>query len=1049
MFSMRPVLKEDCDITVRTILPRERPLTSRAAWLILCLAPLRAEQLPVRIYTTADGLAGNTIDRIVTDSHGFLWFCTREGLSRFDGYHFYNFGVAQGLPAGANDLLEAADGDYWIATLDGVARFHPASAKPRFKTYLPSDPKAGVVFALAADPAGGIWVGTQGGLYHLDRTSSDWRLHPVDIGMPNQGWEDTFVSALLVDRSGTLWAGTRTGLYRRFPDGRHEHTQGGLSQPVITTLLQDRQGRLWAGTRRGLCRISADRSLTGRPLTDACAARSELAGEAVDSLFESSEGALWAATQRGPAVYRTLNGREYFERYSTKNGLPGYEGISALGEDRAGNLWMGAQGAIRLAKGGFRTYTRQDGLDTENVRSILETPDGQLCAITSGVKNRPLNCYDGRRFHAVRPNIPHTIEDWGWSRGLGTFQARSGEWWVPTANGVFRFPRLSKVSELGRLPPRAVYAAGESGFAVFEDSLGAIWISTQIPGPNGGVRANGLARWDPSTGVLERYPAGDPISSDVLATAFAEDRGGNIWIGLNTGALLRYRERRFRTIPKGSRAWVTALHADRKGRLWVATTVGVTKIDEPEAAEPRMSAYTVADGLSSNLVGCITEDLLGRIYLGTGHGVDCIYPGARLRVRHYTNADGLARGGVLAAFCDRRGVLWFGTREGLSRLDPEPERPQSAPPVLISGLRVRGAPLPISALGETSLSGIELPSDRNQLELEFVGLGFGAGGDLHYQYRLEGTDLDWSPATDRRTVNYANLSPGGYRWQVRAITSDGIASVPATVAFSILAPVWQRWWMRLLMLLAVSWLLYGIYRYRMARLLEVERLRTRIATDLHDDIGSTLSQIALLSEVAQRRSAPAEREEPLADIANLSRELVDSMSDIVWAIDPEQDRLGDLSHRMRRFASDLFSHNGSQVQLDLPAEDQNPHIGAYIRRQVFLIFKESLHNAARHSCCTEVDLKLRLADGWLELSIADNGRGFDLQHAGRGHGLASMRRRTGHLGGDLVVESAPGYGTTVHLRAPLARQSAPFWKRSPHKWVVGFRLIRRMMKGRG
>jgi signal transduction histidine kinase len=594
-----------------------------------------------------------------------------------------------------------------------------------------------------------------------------------------------------------------------------------------------------------------------------------------------------------------------------------------------------------------------------------------------------------------------------------------------------------------------VYAAGESAYVIFEDSRGAIWISTQIPAPNGGVRANGLARWDPASGVLERRPAGDPISGQVLATAFAEDRAGNVWIGLNTGGLLRYRAGRFQALAQSAGGWVMALHADRKGCLWVATNQGAARIDEPAAAEPHMVAYTIANGLSTNRVACIAEDPLGRIYLGTGHGVDCIYPGALLRIRHFSDADGLARGGVLAAFCDRHGVLWFGTRGGLSRLEPEAERPQSPPPVLISGLRVRGAPFPVSALGETSLTGIELSSDRNQLGLEFVGLGFGAGGALRYQYRLDGADPDWSPALDQRTVNYANLSPGSYRWQVRAVTSDGIASPPATVAFTILAPLWQRGWMRLLMALAAASLLYSVYRYRMARLLDVERLRTRIATDLHDDIGSTLSQIALLSEVAQRRPAAVEREEPLADIANLSRELVDSMSDIVWAIDPEQDRLGDLTHRMRRFANDLFSHNGCQVRLDAPREDQNPHIGADIRRQVFLIFKESLHNTARHAGCTEVNLQLRLADGWLNLSIADNGRGFDPGHTGRGHGLASMRRRSAHLGGDLVVDSAPGRGTTVQLRAPLARPTIPFWKRSPHTWVVDFRLIRRMMKGRG
>jgi ligand-binding sensor domain-containing protein len=415
-------------------------LTSRAACLIVCLGCLRAEQLPVRIYTSADGLAGNTIDRIVTDSHGFLWFCTREGLSRFDGYQFRNFGAAQGLPGGAIGLLETADGDYWIATSYGLARFHPASPEPKFKIYYPSDPKARVISALAADPAGGIWVGTQGGLYHLDRTSNEWQFRLVNIGMLSQDWEDTMVNALLVDRGGTLWVGTRNGLYRRFPDGRCEHTQKGLLQSVIGDLLQDRQGRLWVGTPRGLCTISADGGLSGSRLAESCAARRELGGETIEALFESSDGALWVATQSALAVYRMLNGRQSFERYTARNGLSGYGGITSLGEDRAGNLWVGAQGAIRMARGGFRTYTTQDGLDTANIRSILETREGQLCVISAGAKARPVNYYDGRRFHAVRPNIPHTIEDWGWGRGQLTLQARSGEWWVPTAKGVLSVP---------------------------------------------------------------------------------------------------------------------------------------------------------------------------------------------------------------------------------------------------------------------------------------------------------------------------------------------------------------------------------------------------------------------------------------------------------------------------------------------------------------------------------------------------------------------------------------------------------------------------------
>jgi DNA-binding NarL/FixJ family response regulator len=568
------------------------------------------------------------------------------------------------------------------------------------------------------------------------------------------------------------------------------------------------------------------------------------------------------------------------------------------------------------------------------------------------------------------------------------------------------------------------------------------------PGPTGGVRANGLARWDPSRGVLERFPGGRPHKERRARHRVCPGPRGQRLDRPQSGGILRYREGRFQTIPPGSRTWVTALYADRQWPPVGCREPGGDRIDDPAAAQPRMVDLHRDRTAFPATWWCVSPRIswAGSIW-GPGTAWTASILARVPHVRHYTNADGLARGGVLAAFCDRHGVLWFGTREGLSRLEPEPEQRQPAPPVLVSGLRIRGAPYPISALGETSLTGIELSSDRNQVGLEFVGLGFGAGGALRYQYRLDGTDFDWSLETDQRTVNYANLSPGSYRWQVRALTSDGIASPSATVAFTILAPVWQRWWMRLLMLLAVSSLLYSVYRYRMARLLEVERLRTRIATDLHDDIGSTLSQIALLSEVAQRRPAAEEREEPLADIANLSRELVDSMSDIVWAIDPEQDRLGDLTHRMRRFASDLFSHNGSRVRLDVPGEDQNPHIGADIRRQVFLIFKESLHNTARHAGCTEVDLKLAWPTGGWNYPSRTTAEASIYSTPATDMAWLACAGGPRIWVASLVVESAPGRGTTVRLRAPLARPSAPFWKRSPHTWVVDSRLIRRMMKG--
>jgi ligand-binding sensor domain-containing protein len=245
-----------------------------AACLLFCLGAL-GEELPLRIYTTADGLAGNTIDRIVRDSRGYLWFCTREGVSRFDGYQFRNFGADQGLPALDNDLVETPSGNYFVATGDGIALFRPADPNPRFTVFRLAGPLRHPIQALAADPAGGLWVATTG-LYHLDPpnppATQEWRLRVVDIGLPHQNFDDDSVEALLVDRAGTLWIGTRTGLYRRFPNGQSEGAHGGLPHSDVTALLQDREGQLWAGTRQGVCRILTDRSFAGRRLQDVCAA---------------------------------------------------------------------------------------------------------------------------------------------------------------------------------------------------------------------------------------------------------------------------------------------------------------------------------------------------------------------------------------------------------------------------------------------------------------------------------------------------------------------------------------------------------------------------------------------------------------------------------------------------------------------------------------------------------------------------------------------------------------------------------------------------------
>lgn len=302
---------------------------------------------------------------------------------------------------------------------------------------------------------------------------------------------------------------------------------------------------------------------------------------------------------------------------------------------------------------------------------------------------------------------------------------------------------------------------------------------------------------------------------------------------------------------------------------------------------------------------------------------------------------------------------------------PSPDSP-SVPQILLTGLRVAGSSRSLSALGEEQVSLPTLSASQNDLQIDFVGLSFAPGETLRYQYKLEGADADWNPPTELRTVNYAELAPGRYRFLVRAVNWEGAVSpTPAVVSFEILPPVWRRGWFLLAAATSASLLAYALHRRRLARLLEVERVRTHIAADLHDDIGANLTQISILSEVAhsQLNQKDGNVDTLLSSMARISRESVASMSDIVWAINPKHDSLIDLVRRMRRFADEALPTRGIQFQFRAPEAEQDLKLGADVRRDVFLIFKEALNNAVRHSACAMVETELGIERLWLSLVV--------------------------------------------------------------------------------
>jgi len=994
---------------------------------------IRAERLPLKTYTTADGLASNRISRIVRDSRGFLWFCTEQGLSRFDGFSFVNYTTAQGLPDDdVTDFLETRDGEYWVATFKGLCRFNPKGtpkgpnsneANQMFVVYHPGQSsRSSSIKALYEDRSGKVWCGTWQGVYRIEREGADYRFDYVDVGMPANRAEEQIVRNILEDREGVLWLATDCGLYKRSPDGsafRFSIDQG-LSSERLIGLLEDREGRLWVGDRQGgLCEIIAHAEPGHSVVARKFSLKEGLQCARIVSLFQSSDGRFWIGTECGLSqLLNTDQGGHNIRTYMGAEALTDPR-VWALGEDGYGNLWVGtANGAVRVAQGGFTTYTEADGLAGREVINITESATGELSVQTRSAGGNHISRFDGQHFASVDPMLPRSGDSYNIIFGP---QDREGQWWLATPSGVWRFPKISRVEDLAHNQPKEFYTSNkdEAMSTVHEDSRGDIWTT----------RGSSIIRWERRTATFHQFSENEGLQkSEHLPSAFCEDRSGNIWFGFENGVCIRYSNGRFRQfaqqdgIPDG----VLRCFVDSNGRLWIASSnSGLARIDDPNADQLRVFDYRIGQGLSSDEVSCVTEDRLGRIYVGTRSGLDRLDPESGL-IEHFTTADGLANDWVRTSFRDRSGILWFGTDTGLSRFVPEfGRRQRTAPPIFITGLRIPGIDFHVSEIGETAVTGPEVSPNQNNIQIDFVSPAFDLGKTLRYQIKLEGANQDWSSAADQHMVNFANLAPGRYRFLVRAINADGaVSEVPASVSFAILPPIWQRWWFTMIALVFIASVIYVVYRYRVARLLELEKIRTRIAGDLHDHIGSNLTKIAILSEVAHQQLGLTDKPafSTLSSIADISRESVAAMRDIVWAINPKRDRLLDLTRRMRGFASEILTSRNIEFTFVAPERDRLLRMSPEVRRDVFLIFKEAINNVVRHSDCSKASIEMGVEGRWLVLIVKDDGKGFEVEEESDGNGLPSMRRRAEGFGGRLWISSETGRGTTVHLNIPLDRR---------------------------
>ncbi|MBZ0113898.1 MAG: hypothetical protein K8J08_15655 [Thermoanaerobaculia bacterium] len=1001
---------------------------------------VQAESWPIRAVDNDDGFPSAEVRSIDRDEMGFLWFGTLSGLVRYDGQRFVTWRSGQDLPAVSILDVTWAGGQYWVATSGGLLRSRPL--EENFESVPGLD---GSEVRLAwTDSEGRLWIGTGSRLLELDPATGRILEEP-DFDL--SGLEGPALDAVN-DPDGNQWFALDGGIVRRSEVGWTTYRLGDWNgSRRVVSLDADLDGclRLVVGGRLVAMRPDSEvNDSSSEALSRPAAAPGSGTG-----CPESLGTSWWVGPEHGlPDLYwegDVLRDREGVVWVSTVDGLfrgdgegwkplgeaEGFDSrrVRQLFEDTVGNLWAATKfaGAQVILARGFHTFNHHDGLGGGEpgfaLKSLFEGPNGSMLAV-SGVEGgeRFIEQFDGQRWHSVVPRSPSGLGQMSWGRGQLIAVDSSGSWWVPTSQGLLRWDGVTDVETLGsRLPDQTFTSDQGMGrgqvLSLYEDRHRDLWVGSDGDRP--------VSRWLRAEGRFQSFGAEEGIPPDARsAYTFAEDRNGHLWIGLYRQGILRWDGSEMRHfgeaagVPAGR---VTDLHVDQSGRLWAASLErGLIVCDDPTA--PDVKFRPVTQIVAREGVEAIDEDAQGVFWLGTENGLLRWIPGAESAERLGTSV-GLASPRVLALHRDTEGNLWVGTPGGVSRfVEPDEQLIQRSP--LITAIAIDGEEVPLSMLGVRDLTLARLSPGDHQMRLHATTPIGALQSDIPMEWRWG--KGQWTPMIDHGEVHLAGIGAGDHflevRWAYQGHEGpDGVKPPAATLVFSVAHPFWRRPLFALAMIVIAIGSFSYWHRRRVRRLLELDRVRTRVAADLHDDLGGTLSRISLLSELALRELGSGQ---PLIEeVGESAREGLESMRDLIWALDPRQDDLETLFSRLRDFAIRQLEPVNVSFRMTLAPDLERFALEGEARRDLFLTLKEAITNVHKHAQARNVSVEVVLSESVLEILVDDDGKGIDSgQSVGRG--LLNMRQRASNLRSSLTVSHRPFGGTRVALIIPI-RQLSP------------------------
>lgn len=957
----------------------------------------------IRIWQTEDGLPQNTVLAITQTRDGFLWVGTLAGLARFDGLHFQTFDGAN-TPSLRDEriasLYEDSHGTLWIGHESGDVTCYRDG---HFEAFSKGAHPGESVYAITEDEGGTVWLFRQNGVLERagqpgpEKTSSAdngskvlslarngsgrvWRsvegqaaelqagtLHPLDFGPAGYSG---YVRGVAAANDGGWWV-VRDQRIRKWRDGHWTEDRGVWGNSDIRTMRELRNGTLAVGTmENGFHLLYPD----GRRLTfDYNHGQIQ---NWVRLLYEDREGNLWVAAGSGglamvrPTTFDVLNSPDNWQGRTVLSVAPGKDG----------GLWIGTEGAgvYHYHEGNWTHYGEAEGFSNLFIWSLAVNTSGQVWA---GTWNG--NVYRLEKDRFVRAT---ELDPTGSPVMALHFDAGDHSLWAGTRNGLLRWwdgQKFWYLRDPAGKPPAIVYA-------MVRDARDQMWLA---------LADAGVGRL--SAGETKLFAREDAGSADSAQCLLAD--GDTLWIGTQNGGLSRLQDGRFASISvkQGLASRVIChIEDDGQGYLWLSTHHGIVRVAKEELNR-------CADGAIATVAS-----------------------------QTFDKDDGLPTleysGGLQAAGCQTGdGRIWFTSNKGLVSVNPGSLPFNSlAPPVVVESMWVDGR-----VLGSSGAVRLEprLRPAHERIEFRFTALSLAAPSKVLFKYRLEGLDQGWIEAGDKRTAFYSHLPPGGYRFQVIACNNDGVwNTVGDSLPFTVAPFYWQTWWYRssvvLLAVASVALSVRTVTRRRMQLRLDalerergIERERARIAQDIHDDIGSSLTRITMLSQSVQAQMGQPARAAVLERIHDTALEVTHTLDEIVWAVNPRHDTLDSLVNYISRLAQETLADAGIACRIDLPINLPPWPLKAQARHNLLLAFKEVLNNILKHARATEVHVSLVLREAAFVITVQDNGPGqggpgAETASSARvlgGNGLENVRRRLAQIGGCCEVHAVPGQGWCV------------------------------------